>query len=184
LTTVPSTAVTRLLDVGKRAVGAQRFQLSGQFAGDLFDGFGIEDFDGLRKRTERRPWAAEFLLHFFEFAGLLDAAQGSDDGVEQKQQEGGVVVIEEELAVAGVVALGAHVVQAFQQRHQPVEVFQTDNVAVTPLALLSLGHALNYAQTPGRAQGKYARIGEIFTKKPWRKYRAEQDCGCTHFREL
>ncbi len=65
-------------------------------------------------------------------------------------------MVEEELAVAGVVALGADAVQAFQQGRQPVEVFQTDDVAVAQLVRLSFGHALKYAQTPCQAQGQSA----------------------------
>jgi hypothetical protein len=132
-----------MLDFGERAIVAQRFELSGQFAGDLLDGFGIEDFDGFRERTERGAGAAELLLYFFEFTGLLDAAQRVNEGVEEKQEDVGAVGIEEELAVAGAVALGANVVQAFQERHEPVEVFQTDDVAVAQLALFSLAHVLN-----------------------------------------
>jgi hypothetical protein len=52
-------------------------------------------------------------------------------------------VVEEELAVARAVAPGANVVQAFQERHEPVEGFQTDDVAVAQLALFSLAHVLN-----------------------------------------
>ncbi len=40
-------------------------------------------------------------------------------------------MVEEELAVAGVVALGADAVQAFQQGRQPVEILQTDDVATS-----------------------------------------------------
>jgi hypothetical protein len=47
------------------------------------------------------------------------------------------------LTVAGAVALGANVVQALQERHEPVEVFQTDDVAVAQLIRFQLGHALN-----------------------------------------
>jgi hypothetical protein len=65
-------------------------------------------------------------------------------------------VIEEELAVAGAIALGADVVEAFEQRHQPVEVFQTDHVAVAQLIRFSLGHAFHYAQTPSQAPGQLA----------------------------
>jgi hypothetical protein len=154
-----------MLDLGKRAVVGQRLQLGGQFAGDLFDRFGVEDCDGLRKRTKRGARAAEFLLYSFEFAGLLNAAQRRDDGVEQEQQNVGAVVVEEELAIAGAIALSADVVQAFQQRHQPVEVLQTDNVAVAQLALFSLAHALNYAQTPCRAQEQWARKSWIFCER-------------------
>jgi len=43
----------------------QGLQLLRQFAGDLFDRFGIEHFDGFRERTQRSPWTAKLLLHFF-----------------------------------------------------------------------------------------------------------------------
>jgi hypothetical protein len=49
--------------------------------------------------------------------------QRGDDRVEQKQQDVGAVVVEEQLAIAGTVTLSADIVQALQQRHQPVEVF-------------------------------------------------------------
>jgi hypothetical protein len=79
------------------------------------------------------------------------------------------------LTVAGAVALGANVVQALQERHEPVEVFQTDDVAVAQLIRFQLGHALNYAQKLCRAQEQWAGKSEIFRENPGRKYRAEQD---------
>ena len=51
-------------------------------------------------------------------------------------------MIEEQGAVAGAVALGADVVQTFEQGHQPVEVLQTDDVAIANLARLRMRHAV------------------------------------------
>jgi hypothetical protein len=82
-----------MLDFRKRAVVCQRLQLGGQFAGDLLDGFGVEDFDGLRERTERGAGATELFLYFLEFTGLLDAAQRRDDGIKEKQEGVGAVVV-------------------------------------------------------------------------------------------
>jgi hypothetical protein len=61
---------------------------------------------------------------------LLDTTQGSNDRVEQEQQDVGAVMIEEQPTIASPVALGAHRMQAFQQRHQPVKVLQANDVTL------------------------------------------------------
>src|SRR5262249_35248265 len=100
-----------------------------------------------------------------QFAGLLNAAQRRDDRIEQKQKEVSAVVIEKQLPVAGAVALRADVMQALQERHQPVEVLQTDDVAVANLAGFARGHTATNAQTPCRAQEENTRKSRIFAKK-------------------
>jgi len=66
-------------------------------------------------------------------------------------------LVEEQLTIAGAVALGADVVQALEQRDQPVEVFQTDDVTLAQLVGSACGHATQHAQKPCRAQGEPAR---------------------------
>ena len=99
-----------MLDVGKTAILTERLELARQFAGDLFDRFRIEHLSSFRQRAERSAWATELLLHLLQFAALLDAAQGRDDGIEQEEQHVGAVLVEEEFAIAGAVAFGADVV--------------------------------------------------------------------------
>jgi len=72
-------------------------------------------------------------------------------GVEQEQQDVGAVVVEEQVPVAGAVAPGADVVEPFEQRHQPVEVLQPDDVAVAQRAGSTCRHATRNAQMPCRA---------------------------------
>lgn len=55
---------------------------------------------------------------------MLDAAEAGEDGVEKVEQDKGAVVVEEQLPVAGALALGADVVQALQQGVQHFEVLE------------------------------------------------------------
>ena len=130
-----------MLDLRTGAIGPERLQLAGEFGGDLLERFGVEDLRGLRERTERGTRAAELLLDIFQFAGLLDGAQRGDDGIEEEQQDVGAVVVEEELAIAGLVAVGADVVKSFEQRHQPVEILQADDVAFGGFRSFACRHA-------------------------------------------
>jgi hypothetical protein len=75
-----------MFDFRKRAVVAQRFELSGQFAGDLLDGFGIEDFDGFRKRTERGAGAAELLLYFLSSLACWRPRSESTRGLKRNKR--------------------------------------------------------------------------------------------------
>ena len=97
-----------------------------------------------------RPAAAELPLHLAEFAGLLDAAQRRDDGIEQVQQDQHAILIEMQLAVAGLVALTAIVVQPLQQRRELVEVLQAGDIGF--LEFPFLGHAPHYASRPTRCK--------------------------------
>jgi len=49
-------------------------------------------------------------------------------------------VVEVQNPVAGGIASGADVVQAFEQWHQPVEILQTDDVAIAQFARPSSYH--------------------------------------------
>jgi hypothetical protein len=73
-------------------------------------------------------------LHFFEGAGLLDAAQAGQDGVEEIQQDEGAVVVEEQRAIAGAVSLSCRAAaprnhengrQSGEQTIRPVAYFQS-----------------------------------------------------------
>ena len=98
--------------------------LVGQFGDQWVEGFGVKDVTGFAQRPEGNALAAEQALNFVELAGLLDATQAGEDGVEEvKQQEGGVLV-EEEFAVAGAVTLGSLVTEAIKERAENLEIFQ------------------------------------------------------------
>ena len=75
-------------------------------------------------------------------------------------------MVEEELAVAGAIALGADVVEAFQQRHQSVEVFQTDDVAVAEGVGLACRHTAHEAQKPCREFEESPRNTRTLSKDP------------------
>src|SRR5947209_3191293 len=75
----------------------------------------MEDALGFAQGTLGDTRAAGDLLNLREGAGLLQAIEAGQDGVEEVEQEQGGVLVEEEFAVAGLVAGGAVVVQASQQ---------------------------------------------------------------------
>jgi hypothetical protein len=58
----------------------------------------------------------------------------TDDRIKQEQKDVSAILVEEQGAVAGAVASRTDVVKALEQGHEPVEVFQTDDVAVTDWA--------------------------------------------------
>ena len=93
-----------------------------------FSRSGSKTCRGLAERTERSPQATEFALHLAQLAGLLDGPQRADHGIEQEQQHEQAVLVEVQLAVAGLVALAADVVQARKQRGELVEVLQARHV--------------------------------------------------------
>jgi len=101
--------VAHVLEPG---VATQGFELAAQFGDDLHKPLRVEATDRFGKRAERGSRTAEFLLHVTEFAGLLQPAKRSDDGVEEKQQHQHAVVVEVEGAIAGAIARTADVVQA------------------------------------------------------------------------
>ena len=92
--------------------------------------FGIEDAAGLAERAAGNPVAAEQTLHFVELAGLLDAAQALDDGVEEEQQEQAGILVIEQMAIAGVIACGGVVVQAVEQGPEDLEVLESLKIFV------------------------------------------------------
>ena len=121
LTTLPSTAVSTcarwpLADV------ADRLHLGGEGLDDAAEPLGIEDLDGLGQRPQRGPGAAELALHVLQRAGLLQGPQGTDDRVEEEEQDEQAVLIVMQAAVAGLVTLAADLVQLIEQRQEPFEV--------------------------------------------------------------
>ena len=81
------------------------------------------------------PRATQLLLHLLEFAGLLDAAQRSDDRIEQVEQQEHAVLVEMQLAIARRVALAGVVVQTLQQRRELVEVLESGDIGLLDLWL-------------------------------------------------
>ena len=130
-----------VLHVFQPRIAGDRLQLFAQFGDDFLQPLGLEDIGGLAERAQRRPLAAEFALDLPQFAGLLDGPQGADHGIEQEQQHEHAVLVEMQLAVAGLVALAAHVVQASQQRSELVEILQARHVLFAHVLALLAGHA-------------------------------------------
>ena len=65
--------------------------------------------------------AAEFLLNFLQFTGLLNPPQRRDDRIEQVQQHQHAILVVMQRSVAGSIALAAVVVQSLEQRRKLVE---------------------------------------------------------------
>jgi hypothetical protein len=108
--------------------GHDRAGLAGQFGNEWVECFGVKDVAGFAERAQGDALAAEQLLHLVELAGLLDAAQAGDDGVEEVEQQQGGVLVEEEIAIAGAVALCRLVVEAVEQRAENLEILQAAQI--------------------------------------------------------
>src|SRR5258708_870741 len=110
---------------------------------------GVENAAGLAQRAKRGALDAEEFFNLGQAAGLLQAAQAGDNGAEEVEQQQAGVLVEEQLAVASLVACCADVLQAHQQFLEQREVFQTVQVARlqfgTPLARHG-NHSLNRGQ--------------------------------------
>ena len=126
-----------VLHVLQPRIAGDRLQLFAQFGDDFLQPFGLEDVGGFAQRAQRGALAAELALYLSQFAGLLDGPQGTDHGIEQEQQHQHAVLVEVQLAVAGLVAFTAHVVQTCQQRSELVEVLQARHVLFTHISRVS-----------------------------------------------
>jgi hypothetical protein len=109
-------------------------------------------------------------LHFAQFAGLLDGPQRADHGIEQEQQHQQAILVEVQLAVAGLVALAADVVQTRQERSELVEILQARYVFLPHFLAFLAGHAGDYARW--EKERNTTCVGCV----RMRKYHAEQDC--------
>jgi hypothetical protein len=134
-------------DVPNSCVMAHRSELTAELRNDLLQSLRLKHGDGLGQRTERTAFTAQFLLDLLQFAGLLQCAQGSDDGIEQKEQDQHAVLIKVKLSIGSLVSLATDVVQTLKQRIQLVEILQPRDVLLTDVGLLvrSLRHAKNNA---------------------------------------
>jgi hypothetical protein len=97
---------------------------SGQLADNFLQRRCVKDAGGFAQRTQRGTRHAEFLADLVQPAGLLDATQTGEYRVEEVQQQQRRVLVEEQLAIAGRVPLGADIVQPFQQRVEELEVLK------------------------------------------------------------
>ena len=115
------------------------------------------------------PQTTEFALHLAELTGLLDGPQRADHGIEQEQEHQQAILVEMQLAVAGLVALATDVVQACQERGELVEILQARHVFFTHVIAILAGHAGNYARLHKQRNTTCAGFVSM------RKSRAEQD---------
>jgi hypothetical protein len=109
-------------------IAGDRLQLVAQFGDDFLQQFGLKNVGGLAERTQRRAPTTEFTLHLPQLAGLLDGPQGTNHGMEQEPQDEHAVLVEVQRAVAGLVALATHLVQARRQGSELVELLQARHV--------------------------------------------------------
>jgi hypothetical protein len=138
----------RAIDGGEAAQGlgfvavGQRQGLLGQLADDVAQQGRVKHAAGLAQRAQGGAFAAEQLLYFGQGAGLLESAQASHDGAEEAEQQQADVLIEEQLAIAGLVAGGGIVLQAFEKRIDEPEVFQAVEILVTNVSAAWPSHAI------------------------------------------
>jgi hypothetical protein len=112
-------------------------------------------------------------LHLSQLAGLLNASQGGDDGIEEKEEDEGAILVEMQLSISRLVALAADIVESLEQRHELVEVFQAGDVFVADFFTFFSSHAGDYARRGGTRNttlGLFEKIGDVT-----RNNRAEQD---------
>jgi hypothetical protein len=130
-----------VLHVSQPRIVGDQLKLTAQLGDDFLEPFGLKDIGRFAQGTERGPAATELLLHFFQFAGLLNRAKRADDGIEKHQQDEHAILVHVELAIAGLVALTANFMQPLEQRLQFVKVFQTRNVFVADFFAFFSSHA-------------------------------------------
>jgi hypothetical protein len=93
--------------------GGQNFL--GQLRDEIAEQFGVKHPGGLAERAQTGPRTAEGLLNLRQLAGLLDAAQAIDDGIEVEQEYQRAILVEVEDAIAGYIALGPRLMESFQE---------------------------------------------------------------------
>ena len=98
--------------------------LGPELGDDRLEPLRLEDLDGFGQRSQGGPRAADLAADLLEEAGLLQGAEGAEDRVEEEQEDQGEIVVEMELAVAGLVALAADVMEPVEERQQLVEVLE------------------------------------------------------------
>jgi hypothetical protein len=84
----------------------------------------IEDGGGFTEGAHRGGFHAAQLLDFFEGGELLESLEAGDRGIEEIQEQERGVLIEEEVAVAGLVALGSVVVKPDEEVVDEAELFE------------------------------------------------------------
>ncbi len=105
-------------------------RLRGDVADKSVEQLGIEDAAGFAQGAAGDSVAAEQTLHFIEFAGLLDAAQALDDGVEEEEQEQTGVLVIEQATIAGVIAYRGVLVQTLEQGPEQLEILESLEILV------------------------------------------------------
>ena len=172
----PSTSVTACrtsLSLGSRATG---WRILAHLHHDLSELLRVEDLGGLAERPEGEPLDAQLPLHLAQPAGLLQRPHRPRDGVEHRQEQQEAILVEVQSSVARLVPLAPHVVQALQQRHELVEVFQARDLFFGDCFAFPAGHAMIMRVNPPSRNTPCAGSVEM------RKYRAEQDWVRTVFR--
>ena len=160
----------RVPHVFQPRIAGDGLQLFAQFGDDFLQTFRFKDIGGFAERAQRGPPTAELALDFSQFAGLLDGPQGADHGIEQEQQHEHAILVEVQAAVAGLVALAAHFVQARQHRRELVEILQARDVLFAHIFAAFASHADDYARS---AKSRNTTcVGYVRMHKS----RAEQDC--------
>ena len=88
-----------------------RPHLGRKFCDDLTKPLRIEHVGCFREGPQRRSAAAQFSLDVLQLRGLLQRPQRPQARIEHEQQHQPAVLVHEELAVAGLVALATNRVQ-------------------------------------------------------------------------
>jgi hypothetical protein len=88
------------------------------------------------------------LLHLGQGAGLLQGAQGDDDGVEQVHKDQGAVLVEVRGALVGAIALAADTVEAVEERQQLLDIAEALELSFGDRRAPGVGQAKNMTQQP------------------------------------
>src|SRR5262249_12821764 len=107
-----------------RAGAAGGWDLGPELGDDRLEPLGLEDLDGFGQGPQGGPRATDLAADLLQPAGLLQGAEGAEDGVEEEQEDQGAVVVEMELAIAGLVAPAADIMEAVEEREYLVEVLE------------------------------------------------------------
>src|SRR5207302_867221 len=103
----------------------QRQRLGCQLTNDFMEQLGVKDAASFAERTQGDAVTSEERLHFVQLAGLLDAPQAPDGGIEEEQEEQAGILVEVQAPIAGPVACAGIVMQMVEQGTKDLEILQT-----------------------------------------------------------
>jgi hypothetical protein len=124
-----------VLQFRQARIFAQWNQFAGQFLDNLLEVLRVKDAGRFRKTSQGKPSDRQRLGHLRQTQRLLQHAERIDRRVEEIEQDRRTVIAHKQPAIAGGIPLAANFIESMQQRHQPPEVLEADNIRVNRLLI-------------------------------------------------